>query len=404
MSGTEKMFDDYDVIVRFKPSEYEGVDVFDGDFSTAAASTDRYTLNSEMSFHLDLPYIAKLLNVDIHEVKLNREFNIVNEYQRTLHRLGRIIFFVESWQVNDGSFPLSYLKMLAPDCAIVVLGWDDYYYSHNIFSMHDCFPKYIELVDLYLSNTPEAIPFLRNKLGVNAHFFISTPCKKLIELIEEKINDFNEAPHSLGCFMSFKDDNKYRSSLKRYLHKSFDNPLLGKKNSHHFFSKNIRETLMDYAKIKVHLGNTSSAWDSDHYDSNYLEYAFPCMKKECSAPHCTRVKFPLTKYFKDHRQKVLSSRCMKGVKDFIAPLMGAPLIYDDFKWNKILYEGIFPFYDYNNFDTIKELYHKITDDSETTMKILDTQKAWIKKYSFFNQFKHIIENNQTPFHEYLNYE
>jgi hypothetical protein len=92
---------------------------------------------------------------------------------------------------------------------------------------------------------------------------------------------------------------------------------------------------------------------------------------------------------------------MKGVKDFIAPLANSVLIYDDFHWNKVFYQDVFPLYEYNNFETIKETYDKVTKDEETTSQILAKQKDWIKKHSFFNQFKYILENDKGIFDEAL---
>tara|TARA_R100000995_G_C3428018_1_gene97157 strand:+ start:89 stop:376 length:288 start_codon:yes stop_codon:yes gene_type:complete len=92
---------------------------------------------------------------------------------------------------------------------------------------------------------------------------------------------------------------------------------------------------------------------------------------------------------------------MKGVKDFLAPLMGSILIYDDFYWNKIFYKDVFPIYEYDDIETIRTVYDKVTKDEDTINKVLSKQVSWIKEHSFFNQFTNILDNGTSSFEEEL---
>tara|TARA_R110000824_G_scaffold352908_1_gene540045 strand:- start:154 stop:1386 length:1233 start_codon:yes stop_codon:yes gene_type:complete len=398
----------FDTIVCFKTFT-EDIDPVTSDMSRIQrASNGRYTLNSEMSFYLDMPEIANLVGAKVHNVYVDDSLNIFEEYEKHLKRLGKILFVVEPWVLHNGHFQLLDLKRCDEGCEIVVLAWDDYYYLSNIFPNDFCIEN-IELANLYLTNDPRSVCLLREKLGVNAHFYISTPCKKMIEITEYIQQTLDMDPveatgHDIGCFMTFKNQNEYRCELKRYLNKTFDNILIGDSNTVRVASKNISQTVQDYLKIKVHLGNTSSAWaerSEINSESAYLKYLHDCSTPECTSARCSSTEVLLPDHFRKHRAKTKLSRCMKGVKDFIAPLANAVLIYDDFHWNKVFYQDVFPLYEYNNFETIKETYDEVTKDKETTSQILAKQKDWIKKHSFFNQFKYILENDRGIFDEAL---
>ena len=398
----------FDTIVCFKTLP-DHIDPVIADFSTLEGGSNsgpegRYTLNSEMSFYLDMPEIANLVDAKVHNVRLHNSFNIFQEYEESLKRLGKILFIIEPWVLYNGYFQLLDLKRCDEGCEIAVLAWDDYYYLSNIFPHEFCIEN-IELANLYLTNDPRSVHLLREKLGVNAQFYISTPCKKMIEIIEHIQHTLDE-PRTLdvGCFMTFKNQNEYRCELKRYLNKTFDNILLGDKDTVRMASKNISQTVEDYLTIKVHLGNTSSAWaerSEINSESAYLKYRHECDNPQCPSSRCRSTEMLLPDHFRKHRAKTKLSRCMKGVKDFIAPLANSVLIYDDFHWNKVFYQDVFPLYEYNNFETIKETYDKVTKDEETTSQILAKQKDWIKKHSFFNQFKYILENDKGIFDEAL---
>jgi len=399
----------FDTIVCFKafdgsidPECDEALGSLDsfGQASKNSRTNGRYTLNSEMSFYLDMPEIANLVGAKVHNVLLHNSLNIFQEYEESLKRLGKILFIIEPWVLYSGYFQLLDLKRCDEGCEIVVLAWDDYYYLSNIFPNDLCIEN-IELANLYLTNDPRSVDLLRKKLGVNAHFYISTPCKKMIEIAEQIQPSGDELrTFDVGCFMTFKNQNEYRCELKRYLNKTFDNILIGQADTSHLTLKNISQTVQDYLTIKVHLGNTSSAWaerSEINSESAYLKYWHECGNPQCTSARCLSTEILLPDHFRKHRAKTKLSRCMKGVKDFIAPLANAVLIYDDFHWNKVFYQDTFPLYDYNNFETIKETYDEVTKDKETTSQILAKQKDWVKKHSFFNQFKYILENNKSIF-------
>tara|TARA_R100000808_G_scaffold24811_1_gene58486 strand:- start:8686 stop:9879 length:1194 start_codon:yes stop_codon:yes gene_type:complete len=386
----------FDTVICFRTTPLE-VDPMGGNFADSSYNSEqlfnRYTLNSEMSFYLDMSEIAELLDAELYNIQLGPRFDIYDVYNRELKKLGKILFIIESWMLQDDYFSLIDLKLCNEECEIIVLAWDDYYQLNNMLNL--------ELANLYLTNDPRSINFLREQLGVKAHFYISTPCKKLIEIINQFPAPTEGRQYDIGCLMSFKHKNEYRSNLKTYLHKHFKNPFLGQATTTRLSTYNIEQTLQEYLQIKVHLGNTSSAWgDKVKELSNKSTYYHPCKNPDCLKPSCSSSQIQTPHYYQQHIMQRRIARCMKGVKDFLAPLLNVVLIYDDYYWNAIFYQDVFPLYEYNNFDTIKATYDEVTKDMETTTHILTKQKEWVKKHSFFNQFKYIIENDQSPFFEH----
>ena len=395
---------DIDTIVYFKtmPSDFDPVK---GDFSKSAewpidGINGRYTLNSEMSFNLDMPEIASLFNATAYPVQLGTFHNIYDIYHTELKRLGRIIFIVEAWMLYGNFLSLIDLKLCDDDAEIIVLAWDDFYYTHNLFSTSNEYTvKNIELATLYLTNDPSSIHFLRERMGVDAQFFISTPCKKLLEKINQPpLSSNSTRPSEIGCFMTFKNTNEYRTRLRRYLYKTFQYPFLGMQDTQHLSEYNIEQTLQDYLQIDVHVGNTSSTWACKR-TSDCKTYHHQCNNPNCFKPNCVSTEISIPVYYKEHLTNTYFARCMKGVKDFLAPFLNAILIYDDYYWNTIFYKDVFPLYKYDDFETIKETFDEVTKDLTKKIEIINKQKEWIKKHAFFNQFKYILENNKSIFDE-----
>ena len=366
----------------------------------------RYTLNSEMSFYLDMPEICKRYNVKYKSIELRNDFQLHQEYSTTISKLGRVLYIIEPWVLYVGYITLLDLKLLDPECKIACVAWDDFYYLNNMFS-HEFSIENIELADLYMTNEPRKVNMLRESLGVNAQFYISTPCKKMLEICEQRIVEDSKgsAEHiersiEIGSFMTFRSGNTYRSRLKRYLNRTFDNTLLGASDTQHLANKNIMQTLSGYLSIKTHLGNTSSAWAGDE-DMRKSEYWHRCGNPNCSRPRCNSSRITMPSFYQEHKLKTHLERCMKGVKDFLAPLMGSILIYDDFYLNKIFFKDVFPMYEYDDVETIKTVYDEVTKDEHTINNILSRQVGWIKKHSFFNQFIIILDNQAGCFEEEL---
>lgn len=85
-------------------------------------------------------------------------------------------------------------------------------------------------------------------------------------------------------------------------------------------------------------------------------------------------------------------RGMKGFRDWIGPLIDAPLIYDDY--NQVMYSyGVsVPYYDYNDFDSIIELYESLQDPTNRRL-LLDKQKAWIINNTIEEQLFKVIKKH-----------
>lgn len=73
-----------------------------------------------------------------------------------------------------------------------------------------------------------------------------------------------------------------------------------------------------------------------------------------------------------------SNRSMKGFRDWLGPICGTVLIYDNYPDVLAQYPDV-PTYDYNDFETISQLADTLIDDPALYKRTLETQMAWIRK-------------------------
>jgi len=92
------------------------------------------------------------------------------------------------------------------------------------------------------------------------------------------------------------------------------------------------------------------------------------------------------------------NRSVKGFRDWLGPLCGTVLIYDNYP--DVVKKYPCPIYDYDNLNTIAELMESIWNDPIKYQQILNEQVAWVKENTIakqlYNRFKqyNIIEGLQ----------
>lgn len=83
-------------------------------------------------------------------------------------------------------------------------------------------------------------------------------------------------------------------------------------------------------------------------------------------------------------------RGMKGFRDWIGPLFGAPLIYDNYPQVMGAYGSVVPYYEYGNFEQIISLWDQLWSDDTLRRKVLEHQIAWIKVNTIEEQLYKVI--------------
>lgn len=85
-------------------------------------------------------------------------------------------------------------------------------------------------------------------------------------------------------------------------------------------------------------------------------------------------------------------RGMKGFRDWIGPLTGAPLIYDDYPQAVAAYGDAVPYYDYNDFESILVLRERLLD-KEVRHDYLYKQRSWISNNTIELQLNRILKSH-----------
>jgi len=223
------------------------------------------------------------------------------------------------------------IKRWFPNCKIIALGSDsltyksgyDWRYPQNpspyeIYDIHD--------VDLWLDINDEMVEDYA-KLGLKTDWWENTTSHYMIEQYENRprIDKTQDIISLIG------HRNPYRNALVTFLESRYKCQFGMHPSAADF---NLDHMYRDFSKSRIVLGTTSPCW--------------------------------------------WSNRSMKGFRDWLGPLCGTVLIYDDHP-DVIRKYNTCPIYKYDDFETISELFTEITTDDELYGKLLAEQLAWIKQ-------------------------
>jgi hypothetical protein len=112
------------------------------------------------------------------------------------------------------------------------------------------------------------------------------------------------------------------------------------------------------------------------HDDNDLTRLFDFYKNSCVTLGTT-----------SHNNPII--RGMKGFRDWIGPLLGAPLIYDNYPQAMYSYGSIVPYYGYNDFASLISLYNKIQNKSYKQF-LIEQQTHWIYSNTIDEQLFRIL--------------
>lgn len=79
-----------------------------------------------------------------------------------------------------------------------------------------------------------------------------------------------------------------------------------------------------------------------------------------------------------------TNRSMKGFRDWLGPICGTVLIYDNYP-DVLTQYPVVPTYNYDDFETIADLANTLIDDPELYKRTLDEQMAWIRQNTIAKQ-------------------
>jgi hypothetical protein len=233
-----------------------------------------------------------------------------------------VIIIFEAGCFQHAGISLQKLKEYFPNSKIIPLSADG---NIHLFLRGQHQLDY-RFVDLWLDLDPRCVKIYR-ELGINADQWMWTISDWFIDYIkqfaytlETKTYDF------IGVYHIASMDAGYRAELIKYIENCnlcFTN---GGGNGHD--DNDIDRLLNHYFHSHITLGTTS------HNIPNF--------------------------------------RTPKGFRDWIGPFTGAPLIYDDHPVIMDCYQDVVPYYRYDDFRSIIELYNKYKGDQD----LLQKQQYW----------------------------
>lgn len=258
----------------------------------------------------------------------------------------KVIFIFEAGTPQHAGYSMKDMKKLFPDSVFIALssdaiiyikehGYDqlDYNYVDILLDVED------EAVDYYTSRTPYLIG--EKWLWTTSSWLISK-AKDSISFnasLNVKKNDFDFICVSIMA-------GEYRQNLKKHLESRGFKITNGGGNGHN--DNDLTRLFNHYYRSNITLGTTS------------------------------------------HNNPKI--RGMKGFRDWIGPLIDAPLIYDNY--NQVMYSyGLsVPYYDYDDFDSILELFEPLQDAGNRRL-LLDKQKSWIMNNTIEEQLFKVIKKH-----------
>lgn len=264
-----------------------------------------------------------------------------------------IVFFFESAVLKMCLLTTGDLRGFFPNAKLVAIGSDTIVYINGYRHIHGgpkCLTdeknnaefQSIYDVDLFLDLLDECTDNYTNK-GINTHSWMWTISEYLIEELD-RLDNIENKTRDFICIAAMYTT--YRKNLVNYMHRARRDILVGGAHgsSVSYTPKWINE---EFGKAIINLGTTSPSWTG--------------------------------------------VRTMKGFRDFVSPFCGTPLIYDSHPDVVRKYPCV-PTYDYDNFDSILELFRELYSDKDKYYKTVDEQKTWARENTIYKQFKKLIDN------------
>lgn len=287
---------------------------------------------SQLTVHEDYKYLAKQLGYDHKFYTMDQ---IAKEQVDRDSNEG-VLFIFECALLAQTGKTTKDIRRWYPNCKIVALSTDAIVHKPG-FEIFNPFE-----IDLWLDTHSEIVEYYIRR-GLVADIWEMTTSHYLIEQYEHrprlsKTQDFI-------CLIGHM--NPYRNSLKRVLDTKYQcqwgvHPSVADYNIDHVYES--------FSKSRIVLGSTSPSWSG--------------------------------------------IRTMKGYRDFLGPLCGTVLIYDNHP-DVIKQFPICPLYDYDNFNSIIDLFERLINDPAEYQRVLTEQLAWVKENTIAAQlhdrlFKHQI--------------
>lgn len=234
------------------------------------------------------------------------------------------------------------VKRWFPNCKIVALSSEGITYKHGYAHYENNPTREFEIydgydVDLWLDETSEIVEDYSKK-GVTTDIWEMTTSEFLVEQFSNKprVDKFQD----MICLIGHKVG--YRAKMIQFLNQRYKiqwgkGPAEGNYALDHLYNS--------FSGSKVVLGTTSPCW--------------------------------------------WTNRGMKGFRDWLGPICGTVLIYDDHP-DVIKQFPTCPLYKYDDFDTIVDLFEVITGNADKYSGILRDQEIWIKENTIAKQLSKLL--------------
>lgn len=264
-----------------------------------------------------------------------------------------VIAVIHAAHLKIAKIKVSDLRSKWPKAKIVTLGSDTIPYTvgegHHESLLTDKINGF-EFVspldaDLHLDSMWSCVQYLRGK-GVKADHWLWSVCNESWRLADYMLSMFKHVGKTFDaiCFgnVNIQNDN-YRRRMWQHL---------SNRGLRIYFGGSLPFTTLEESELK----------------KIYLHYISSCVTIGTTSPSWT------------------SARTMKGWRDSLGIVLGAPLVYDQHEEIEAVYPDIVPLYDYNNFDSLADLIFEFRDNRNKADDLCDKQRSWLKNWTIEKQF------------------
>lgn len=283
-------------------------------------------------------------------------FDSVHSLLGMVHDTSPCLFIAESATLQR--IHLREIKACLPNSFVVILGSDTVHHGLDP-SINPEVPGALEHVDLWLDLVSDVVASYRN-YGLNAELWHWTTSEWYVEELREQ----SEAGIGSGVYKHpgkderpvdliglFRNNTDYRKKLWSNL--EADGLLCTKSGQGISYEPN--QLYWEYSRALLTLGTTSPSWTN--------------------------------------------CRTIKGFRDWIGPLCGSMLIYDDHTQIRNEYKNLIPIF-YNYYDPIGDIKFWVDSckkvfDARDYQAIIDIQADWVRQNTIAKQLHRLIPN-QVP--------
>ncbi len=296
----------------------------------------------------DIGFVFSTLGWSIEGLKnyLNCEVKLYsyNELrQRTFDSdTDNLVLIFEAGMPGHSNWTIKQLREKYINCKIVALASDTcYYMANNLEGQLD----YSD-IDLTLELMPNCFDWLKNK-GANVDLWKWTISERLYNYAQSFKSVYNRSRYNLNYEI------KEHDFIGVYNPGSIENPECWR----HHAVKYIKDNKMTF---------TQGAENTGHSDTNFERLFENYLKSKFCLGTTSHNRAELTKL-----------GCMKGFRDWIAPVLDCLLIYDDHPNIMSVFnqDNIIPTYKYDDLTTLSKVYEEYWLN-EKYFDLLGRQKEW----------------------------